>query len=149
MKKALLPVLVFLFFTACANSAGSTQGERFNKNQTNTGAEILLPMVAAPANLAAVEGDSIGIGELQLDMEVGCYPDGIHPIGLSIADQFAEITSYQEVMAWFCNGANFEDILNALVTQEISNVQAEIFLEMIATGNNWDDIWLELGITEQ
>ena len=51
-------------------------------------------------------------------------------------------------MNWFCSGAEFEDILNALVTEELSEIDAENLLKSIADGNTWDDIWLELGITE-
>lgn len=78
-----------------------------------------------------------------------CYQDGNHPIGVSIAGQFKNITSYEEVMLWFCNGAEFEDILNALATEEITTVDAEEVLNMLADGMSWDEIWLELGVTEE
>jgi hypothetical protein len=78
-----------------------------------------------------------------------CYSDGVHPIGESISEQFNTITTYEEVMAWFCNGASFEDILNALMTEEITNVDAESTLYMVAEGYTWDEIWLELGVTEE
>jgi len=78
-----------------------------------------------------------------------CYTDGIHPIGESISDQFAIITTYEEVMGWFCNGASFEDILNALITEELTDVDAESTLYMVAEGYTWDEIWLELGVTEE
>jgi hypothetical protein len=78
-----------------------------------------------------------------------CYTEGAHPIGASIAEQFPAVTSYDEVMLWFCNGALFEDILNALATEELSGVNAEATLRMIAEGFTWDEIWLELGVTDQ
>lgn len=78
-----------------------------------------------------------------------CYPDGEHPIAASIAEQYVEISSYDEVMGWFCNGALFDDILNALVTEELSGVEAEELLQMLATGYTWNQIWLELGIIEK
>ncbi|MBE0582467.1 MAG: hypothetical protein IH612_01750, partial [Desulfofustis sp.] len=76
-----------------------------------------------------------------------CYQDGIHPIGQSIADQFQTITTYDEVMVWFCNGAEFEDILNALTTEEITTIDADAILQMVAADHTWDEIWLELGVT--
>lgn len=78
-----------------------------------------------------------------------CYTEGEHPIGASIAKQFPTVTTYDEVMLWFCNGALFEDILNALTTEELTGVNAEATLRMIAEGFTWDEIWLELGVTDQ
>jgi hypothetical protein len=70
-------------------------------------------------------------------------------MAVSIAEQYEEITSYDQIMTWFCNGALFEDILNALTTQELSGAQAEDLLLKISNGETWDQIWLELGITEE
>jgi hypothetical protein len=78
-----------------------------------------------------------------------CYVDGEHPIAESIAEQFEEITTYDEIMTWFCSGAYFEDILNALMTEEMVEADADELLHMLAAGKTWDEIWLELGITEE
>ena len=78
-----------------------------------------------------------------------CYKDGVHPIGESIAEQFPTVTSYNEVMMWFCNGALFEDILNGLTTEEMTGIEAEATLRMIAEGFTWEEIWLELGVTNE
>ena len=78
-----------------------------------------------------------------------CYPDGVHPIGQGIADQFAETVTYTEVMTWFCNGALFDDILNALITEELSDVEAEDTLVQLAAGMTWEEIWIDLGITDE
>ena len=112
--------------------------------ETNVGEDVLSDDDAS--NAAMSEEPPV---DLDLNGSVECYPDGIHPIGLSIAEQFEEITTYQEVMNWFCSGAEFEDILNALLTEELSDGDAESFLIMIAEGTTWDEIWLELGITEE
>jgi hypothetical protein len=52
-------------------------------------------------------------------------------------------------MTWFCSGAYFEDILNALMTEEMVEADADELLHMLAAGKTWDEIWLELGITEE
>ena len=78
-----------------------------------------------------------------------CYPEEVqHPIAEGIADQFEAITTYTEVMTWFCNGALFEDILNALMTEELSDIEAEDILALVAAGMTWEEIWKDLGISE-
>jgi hypothetical protein len=77
-----------------------------------------------------------------------CYPEGDHPIAVSMAAQYSAITDYAEIMGWFCAGAEFEDILNALVTEELVGADPEALLVRIASGASWDQLWLELGITE-
>lgn len=119
---------------------GESQNERFIKNLASLNAE------GQANDLAEMENPS---SQADPSWFAECYPEDIHPIGMSIAEQFSNVTNYQEVMNWFCAGANFEDILNALLTEELIGMDAQNSLEKIATGNSWDDIWLELGITEQ
>jgi hypothetical protein len=69
-------------------------------------------------------------------------------LGQSIADDFA-FTSVEEVLTWFCAGAEFEDILVALQTEELSGVPAEEMLAMLADGLSWDDIWQTIGLTNE
>jgi len=77
-----------------------------------------------------------------------CYGDQIHPIGQSIADLYPEQMDYEEVMTWFCNGFEFEDILTALQTAEETEYSAEELLSMFDDGQTWDEIWITLGIVE-
>ena len=77
-----------------------------------------------------------------------CYGDETHPIGQSIADLYPDQTDYEEVMIWFCNGFEFEDILTALQTSEESDILAEELLAKFEHGQTWDEIWLELGLIE-
>lgn len=76
-----------------------------------------------------------------------CLGEGINPIASAIAADY-ETTSYAEVMTWFCNGAEFEDILTALLTEELTGVPAEELLVMLADGFSWDEIWQVIGLTE-
>lgn len=78
---------------------------------------------------------------------VTCYGSEIHPIGQEIASQYEEVT-YEQVMDWFCNGANFEDILVALQTAKQTGEPAQSLLEMLAAGQTWDEIWQSVGLTD-
>ncbi|QRN82501.1 hypothetical protein JR338_08705 [Chloroflexota bacterium] len=70
-----------------------------------------------------------------------CPGDEINPLGESIAADYG-FASYDQVMAWFCDGAEFEDILVALETQSLTGEPAGDMLQMLADGLTWDDIWL-------
>ena len=76
-----------------------------------------------------------------------CLGDEISPIGQSIADDY-ESTSYEQVMTWFCNGAEFEDILVALETEAQTDTSADEMLKMLADGFTWDEIWQLVGLTD-
>jgi hypothetical protein len=76
-----------------------------------------------------------------------CLGPEIHPIGQEIANQFEE-ASYEDVMTWFCNGAEFEDILIALQTEKDTGEPAEDLLKFLAEGQTWEAIWDAIGYTE-
>ena len=71
----------------------------------------------------------------------------MNELGQSIADRFEE-ASYDDVMTWFCNGAEFEDILLALQSAQQSDASVEEMLVMLADDFTWDEIWKLLGITQ-
>lgn len=76
-----------------------------------------------------------------------CLGGEVSPIGKSIAVDY-EFTSYDEIIAWFCNGAEFEDILVALETESQTGTPAEDMLQMLADGSTWEEIWQFVGLTE-
>jgi hypothetical protein len=76
-----------------------------------------------------------------------CLGGEVSPIGQSIADEY-EFTDYAEVITWFCDGAEFEDILVALETESQTGTPAEEMLQMLADGFTWDEIWQSIGLTE-
>lgn len=76
-----------------------------------------------------------------------CPGDEINPLGESIAADY-DFVSYDQVMAWFCDGAEFEDILVALETQVVTGEPAGDMLQMLADGLTWDDIWLLVGLDD-
>jgi len=79
--------------------------------------------------------------------EPNCLGDEVHPIGNAISDGY-ETVSYEQVMTWFCNGAEFEDILVALETELQTDTSADDLLQMLAAGFSWNDIWLTTGLTD-
>ncbi len=73
------------------------------------------------------------------------------PDALNLATVIASgysFTSTEEVTGWFCNGAEFEDIVIALETEDQTGVLAEDLLAMLASGMTWEDIWQSIGLTE-
>ena len=75
-----------------------------------------------------------------------CATGDANKIGESIASSYS-FTTTEEVMTWFCQGAEFEDILTALETEEITGTAAEDMLQMRAEGLTWDEIWQVVGLT--
>ncbi len=78
---------------------------------------------------------------------VDCPSDEINPIGQSIADDY-EAGSYEQVMTWFCDGAEFEDILVALETEAQTDTSAGEMLQMLADGFTWEEIWTLVELTD-
>lgn len=77
-----------------------------------------------------------------------CYGTEPNEIGQGIAEKYKE-TNYEQIMTWFCNGAEFEDILVALQTEQLTEVPAEEMLTMLADDWTWDEIWQVIGLTEE
>jgi hypothetical protein len=76
-----------------------------------------------------------------------CLGGAASPIGQSIAEEY-ESVSYDQVLTWFCNGAEFEDILVALETESQTGIPAEEMLQMLADGFSWEEIWQIIELTD-
>lgn len=76
-----------------------------------------------------------------------CLGPETHAVGQAIAEQFEE-ADYEDVMTWFCNGAEFEDILVALQTEKDMGEPAEDLLQLLAEGQTWEEIWESIGYTD-
>jgi hypothetical protein len=76
-----------------------------------------------------------------------CLGEAVSPIGQSIAEEY-ESVSYDQVLTWFCNGAEFEDILVALETEAQTGTPAEEMLQMLVDGFSWDEIWQIIELTD-
>lgn len=77
-----------------------------------------------------------------------CLGSDPNQIGLGISEKFDDAT-YEQVMLWFCNGAEFEDILVALQTEEQSGKSAEEMLIMLVEGYTWEEVWQSIGLIEE
>jgi len=146
MKKRYIILIPFilLLITACSAAANplsepeiSVKSTEVQSNspamvETSVPVETLLPIetTASPAE----PGSS------------NCLGNDISPIGKSIADDYDSVT-YEQVMTWFCNGAEFEDILVALETEEQTDTSADEMLKMLADGFTWEEIWQLVGLT--
>jgi hypothetical protein len=136
-----LIISIFLL-VSCSNNPGSPASisdiakPTATKEQANPGT----PQVPPAKTESAPTPQKTGVAN--------CASEEINQIGLSIAESYA-FTTVAEVMTWFCDGAEFEDILMALQTEELTGTPAEEMLEMRAEGLSWDDIWLIIGYIEQ
>lgn len=144
MKKYLIAILfILLTLSACSGfelDLGSD--ENFPEHNQSTNEEDALAPAPDPTEEIQEETQE------EIIQDADCYEDGIHPAAQSIVDEYKGIIEYDEVMIWYCNGAAFEDIMNALLTEEMVEADPEELLRRIADGETWNDIWLTLGIIE-
>lgn len=118
--------------TACARQPGSA----IETALPNSGTEVQNGEGTARSTMPPIETAA-----------PNCLGDEASPIGQSIADDY-DFSSYEQVMTWFCNGADFEDILVALETQSQTGVPADETLQMLADGFTWEEIWQIIGLSD-
>jgi len=150
MKKTLI---LLLFIAVLLSGCGETPAENLppaTEPVTPNQPEVTQPSDDIPTQeLSDTPTEQVPPTEEPLEtLGPDCYGEETHPIGQSIADQYSELTDYDEVMVWFCNGFEFEDILTALQTSEETSLPAGELLETFANGQTWDEIWAELGLVE-
>ena len=134
--KVVLFIAVALMVAGCAGQPA----------QTSTSAPATDPVVPEAASSEEIAAEEAAPAETAAEAgTVDCPGDEINPIGESIAADYTFVT-YDQVMTWFCDGAEFEDILVALETQDVTGEPAEDMLQMLVDGLTWDDIWLLVGL---
>ena len=146
LKRVLLPALVVsLLVAACASPTEPASLEPTDGPVKATVQDI--PVV--PTYTSEPEQEELIPEETPMldGLEDECPGEAINTIGLGIADEY-EFASYEEVMSWFCDGAEFEDILVALQTEDQTSFPAEEILVMLADGFSWEEIWLVVGLIE-
>ena len=149
VKRLFLTVLlVYILFTACTTQSAPASLEPTEGPATAAVDEKLFveTRTSEPEQIV-VETPLPEETEMVVTLEAECPGEGTNTIGQGIADEY-EFTSYDEVMTWFCNGAEFEDILVALQTEELSDTPAEDMLVMVAEGFTWEDIWMVVDLIE-
>ena len=138
IRRLISVLLTLAFTTACGDQStpavapevSSTPVQRVY-TPTEVQSEIM-PVEEPTAQVETVEPD--------------CLDGEISPIGQSTADDY-ESTSYEQIMTWFCNGAEFEDILVALETEAQTDISADEMLKMLADDFTWEEIWQLVGLT--
>ncbi len=149
VKRILFSALVVsLLVAACAAPSEPTS---LNPTERPTTAAVQdIPVVpthtSEPGQLEQISPQPEEIQPVDTS-EPDCPGEETNTIGQGIADEY-EFASYEVVMTWFCNGAEFEDILVSLQTEEQSGTPAEEMLVMLAGGFTWEEIWLVVGLIE-
>ena len=132
MRKWALVLILALLLAACSQTADSPTAmpeiETGNGGLANVNDEPLAPT------------DTLG---------ADCYGEDPHPIGQAIAEVYPDQTNYEQVMVWFCNGFEFEDIMTALQTAEETDYTANALLIMFESGKTWEEIWTLTGLIEE
>lgn len=142
--RSLLAVLLAMQLIIACSSQSSLPAE-----QDVPTASVSQPEPAEPTPESPQEPESSPAPEAGPEVEMvapDCLDGETSSIGQSIADDY-EFTSYEEVITWFCNGAEFEDILVALETESQTGNPAEKMLQMLADGFTWEEIWQLSGLT--
>jgi hypothetical protein len=68
-----------------------------------------------------------------------------HPAGLKLSTQYD--VAYEDVMAWFCEGYGFGEIMLALQTSMIDEeLTPEALLAMKTETGGWGQVWQSLGL---
>lgn len=135
-----LIVSIFLL-VSCSNNPGKPSAPSEIAHPTLTNDQINPALTQVPPIISEITPT------LQETRVANCASEEINRIGQSIAEPYP-FTTGEEVMTWFCNGAEFEDILMALETEELNGTSAEEMLAMRAEGLSWDEIWLIVGFFE-
>lgn len=129
-------LLVIMLISACSGQPSTPvvqEASRPTASQPEpTQEKVLEPIAEATPGIGSEAND--------------CLDGEVSPIGQSIAADY-EFTSYDEIITWFCNGAEFEDILVALETESQTDTPAEEMLQMVADGFTWEEIWQLVGLT--
>lgn len=83
--------------------------------------------------------------EIDLENNIYCNGEEVHPIGESISQTYD--VEYEEVIRLYCSGFTFDNILLAFATSQQTDFEysPRELLQMKLT-MSWDEIWNEIGI---
>ncbi|MBS3750302.1 MAG: hypothetical protein KGY39_02225 [Anaerolineales bacterium] len=134
MKKKLFIFVILILFalTACDNSLQKATQQVLGKEERST-----------PTPPPTEEENEAEQSEEEKNTST-CPEADPQPIAVSISEKFD--VSYEKVIDWYCDGYIFEDILLALQTSKMSDVEPDTLLEEIKE-KTWEEIWDNLGIT--
>ena len=142
MNRHMILLVVFAFLLGACSSSPAVPVEESAPVVPEAAPEVAEE--AAPAVEEAAEAVAETAPELIAD---DCLNGEASPIAESIAADYDQV-GYDQIVIWFCNGAEYEDILVALETEALTDATVEEMLQMLADGFTWDNIWQELDLTE-
>lgn len=144
MKTTVIQVLlIILLLVGCGGEPEITPNPQSANNDSSTPPTANLLDIATTETIQEAQ-ESQTEQEIQQEIDA-CFANPDHPIALEIAAEYPA-TDYTQVMDWFCSGFEFEDILTALQTAELSDFHPEILLTMLEYGQTWEEIWAEIGL---
>ena len=113
-KRFLFLALMFSLLVQACSAPPSLPSERNAPTAIVSQPESVVP--TAEPTQETVPVPALAATPLAETTSSDCLGGEVSPIGKSIAEDY-DFTSYEEVITWFCNGAEFEDILVALETE--------------------------------
>jgi hypothetical protein len=147
MKKILFSLFVVcLLAVACTPAKSDSPLPSAVSAPTATAAQATHAGPTPLAEETRLAGDDAAPAPTEV-MDTSCADEDTRKMGEAIAVDYA-FTNTDEVLGWFCSGAEFEDIITALETSEQTGIAAGDLLEMLADGLSWDEIWLAIGYTQ-
>jgi len=146
-KRYLFLVLLIALLVHACSAPVSPPAEQAVPTATLSQPEAVVPTSEPTQEMAPVQTPVLEATPLPETTSTDCLDGEVSPIAESIARDY-EFTNYEEVITWFCDGAEFEDILVALETESVTGTPAEDMLQMLADGFTWDEIWELTGLTE-
>lgn len=139
--KIIKSLIIISLLSACGFTNNATKIENGNASANVNGSSNASRTIEESAtSLPNVTENSDNLSDF------GCVSEEIAVVTSGIADKF-DLVSVNQVNAWFCDGAEFEDILLALETEELSGFTADDMLQLVAEGYTWDEIWDFVGLT--
>jgi len=152
IEKRLFTITVLVFFSivfaACGSFNGNAKLFPLEKDQsaetlqsgTDSDQETDQDAGQETAGQNASE-DTAAAGEQEEIEYLTCFAENPHPVAQDITDRFD--ISYQQVEDWYCQGNSFEDIMLALMTSRLWEIDAEDAL-LAHKNKTWDQLWEEL-----
>lgn len=112
------------------------------------GAEIPSSNLVQESTTASPNNNPTIAPEMGIDSAAtssSCAGEQAQQVAEMVASSYS-FTSNEEVLTWFCAGAEFEDIALALETENTTSTAAEDMLQMRADGLTWEEIWQVVGL---
>jgi hypothetical protein len=88
------------------------------------------------------EDTSVEVEEGIEEEYLKCFQEYPNPVAQDISERFE--TAYEMVEDWYCQGNSFEDIMLALMTGKLWEIDPDLVLLELET-KTWDEIWADLG----